>query len=134
MIYPVLALVFLTFFVALRMGYVRYTGAQRGEVNPRYFRLLQGYDVPAHMRQVERAYANLLEMPILFYLLAVLCIVLSFSGSTMVLLAWVYVALRYLHSFIHLTYNHTVHRFLAFISSTLVLLAMWIILAVNMIW
>lgn len=131
MIYPVLALVLLTFFVAFRMGYVRYNGARKGEINPKYFRLLQGYEVPPHMRKVERAYANLLEMPILFYLVSVLCIILNFSGSTMVLLAWIYVALRYIHSFIHLTYNRTVHRFLAFISSTLVLLLMWVLLALN---
>lgn len=133
MVYPVLALVLLTFLVTLRMGYVRFNGARKGEVNPRYFKLLQGEALPAHLRQVERAYANLLEMPVLFYLVALLCLLLNFTGSTMVALAWVYVALRYLHSFIHLTYNHTIHRFVAFLASTLVLIVMWAMVALHVI-
>jgi len=133
MVFPILALVFLTFLVTLRMGYARYAGARRGEVNPRYFKLLQGYELPDHLRQVERAYANLLEMPILFYLVAVLCMVLNLAGTMMVTLAWIYVGLRYVHSLIHLTYNKTVHRFLAFISSTFVLIIMWLVLFLNVI-
>ena len=133
MVYPVLALVLLTFLVTFRMGYVRFRGARRGEVNPRYFKLLQGYELPDNLRQVERAYANLLEMPILFYLVAVLSMVLNLTGTTMVMLAWIYVGLRYVHSLIHLTYNKTVHRFLAFISSTLVLLIMWGVLFLSVI-
>lgn len=128
MILPVLALVLLTFLVTLRMGYTRIMGIKRGEIHPRYFKLLQGEVPPNHLRQVERAYGNLLEMPILFYLVSVLCIVLNLTGDTMVILAWLYVGLRYVHSFIHLTYNNTIHRFLAFISSTVVLVVMWVIL------
>jgi len=131
MIYPMIALVLLTFMVTLRLGYARYVSARRGEVNPKYFKLLQGDTLPDYLRQVERAYANLLEMPVLFYLVSVLCIVLNLTGSTMVTLAWAYVALRYLHSFIHLTYNHTIHRFLVFLGSTLILTVMWGVLFVS---
>lgn len=40
-------------------------------------------------------------------------------------LAWVYVALRFLHSFIHLTYNNVLHRLSAFAVSNFVLIGMW---------
>lgn len=133
MVLPVLALVLLTFLVTLRMGYVRFMGVKRGDVHPRYFKLLQGETLPGHLRQVERAYANLLEMPILFYLVSVLCIVLNLTGSTMLFLAWLYVGLRYIHSLIHLTYNNTIHRFFAFMSSTVVLMVMWAILLLQVV-
>jgi hypothetical protein len=39
--------------------------------------------------------------------------------------AWAYVALRGLHSLIHVTYNRVVHRFLVYAASTLLLFGMW---------
>ena len=48
--------------------------------------------------------------------------------STLILnLAWIYVGLRYLHAFIHIVYNQVMHRFLVYITSCLVLLAMWVL-------
>jgi hypothetical protein len=40
--------------------------------------------------------------------------------------AWAYVALRALHSLIHVTYNRVTHRFLVYVASTLLLFGMWI--------
>jgi hypothetical protein len=39
-------------------------------------------------------------------------------------MAWLYVALRLIHSLIYFTYNHVVHRFAVFAISNLVVLAM----------
>lgn len=71
-------------------------------------------------------FRNLFEVPVLFY---ALCIALAVSGSSspgFVAAAWAYVALRALHSLIHVTYNRVVHRFLVYVSSTLLLFGMWI--------
>ena len=35
-------------------------------------------------------------------------------------------ALRALHSLIHVTYNRVTHRFLAYVASTLLLFGMWV--------
>ena len=40
-------------------------------------------------------------------------------------LAWAYVALRVVHSLIHLSYNHVYHRLAAFVVSNGVLAALW---------
>jgi hypothetical protein len=45
------------------------------------------------------------------------------------LLAWIFVALRAVHSAIHLTYNSVVHRFTVYAISTAVVFAMWMLLA-----
>jgi len=71
-------------------------------------------------------FRNLFEVPVLFYLL---CVALALNGGStpaFVAAAWGYVGLRALHSVIHVTYNRVVHRFLAYVASTLLLFGMWI--------
>ncbi len=71
-------------------------------------------------------FRNLFEMPVLFY---VLCVALAVNGGSspgFVTAAWAYVGLRTLHSLIHVTYNRVVHRFLAYVASTLLLFGMWV--------
>ena len=70
-------------------------------------------------------FRNLFEVPVLFY---VLCVALALNGGSspgFVAAAWAYVGLRALHSVIHVTYNRVVHRFLVYVSSTLLLFGMW---------
>ncbi len=70
-------------------------------------------------------FRNLFEVPVLFY---VLCIALVLNGGSTpayVRAAWAYVALRAVHSLIHVTYNRVVHRFLVYVTSTLLLFGMW---------
>ena len=49
----------------------------------------------------------------------------------MVALAWGYVAMRYLHAYIHLGGNRVRYRMRAYFASWLFLLAMWIYVAVG---
>jgi hypothetical protein len=51
---------------------------------------------------------------------------LLIQDEMLVRLAWIFVGLRALHSAIHCTYNRTLHRFGAYLASSLVLIAMWI--------
>jgi len=41
--------------------------------------------------------------------------------------AWLYVALRVVHSVIHLTYNRVMHRLIPFAISNVVLIAYWLL-------
>jgi hypothetical protein len=41
--------------------------------------------------------------------------------------AWVYVALRVIHSLIHITYNNVLHRLSAYALSNFVLMAFWVL-------
>ncbi len=40
--------------------------------------------------------------------------------------AWLYVALRVVHSLIHCTYNKVMHRLSAFVASFALLVALWV--------
>ena len=70
-------------------------------------------------------YKNLFEMPVLFYVLCLALYVTESANEFYLAAAWVYVALRVVHSFIHLTYNNVLQRFAAFAASALLLVGMW---------
>ena len=75
--------------------------------------------------QAAENFRNLFEVPVLFY---VLCVALVLNGGStpgFVMAAWGYVALRVVHSLIHVTYNRVTHRFLVYVASTLLLFGTW---------
>jgi hypothetical protein len=126
MLYPMFALVMLTFGVGIGLGTLRLLSVKRRHVDPRYYRLLAGYEAPEYVVKLGRNFSNLLEVPVLFYVLGVLVIVTGIESPPILALAWLYVGLRLVHSAIHITYNHPLHRFLVFLASSLVLIAMWV--------
>lgn len=68
-------------------------------------------------------YAHLMEQPTLFYAVVVILAILQ-PDPVNVLLAWIYVGLRIVHSIWQATVNIVAVRFLLFIASTLVLAAL----------
>jgi len=76
---------------------------------------------------------NLFEMPVLFYAATLTLYVTELANYVYLTLASLYVVLRYAHSLIHVTYNNVMHRFTVYFLSTLVLWAIWIILAAQLI-
>ena len=70
-------------------------------------------------------FRNLFEVPVLFYALVPLLVIAHAVTGAELALAWAFVALRALHSAIHIGYNRVVHRFAAYAASTLCLFAMW---------
>jgi hypothetical protein len=53
------------------------------------------------------------------------------SGSWLLGLAWTYVALRFFHSYVHLTSNVVLIRFRIFVVSMLTLSVLWVIVLTN---
>ena len=92
-------------------------------------------EMPAYAKQASRAYSNLLELPILFYVLTILVLVspqpnflfVAFEADLLfVVLAWIFVAARIAQAYIHLTSNYMPLRGLFFGIATLVLFVMWL--------
>jgi hypothetical protein len=72
---------------------------------------------------------NLLEMPVLFYVACLTFYVTKRVDAAPVVLAWVYVGLRVIHSVVHLTYNRVRDRLIVYAASGVVLATIWIRLA-----
>lgn len=75
---------------------------------------------------------NLFEMPVLYFALIPLLLVTHQASGVQVALAWAYVALRALHSFIHIVVRKVVWRASVYWLSSGVLIAMWIGFFVDM--
>lgn len=131
-LFPAVALAFWTFAVLLLIPFQRFRAAFRGDVTPEDFELGESERVPASVSLPNRNYMNLLELPMLFYIASLAVYETKSVDATMLGLAWVYVALRIIHSLIHLTYNNVIHRLLAFASSNVALVTMWVFLFIKL--
>jgi hypothetical protein len=126
-LWPIGALALLTFTALLLIPFRRFRAAFAGQVDAGDFRYGESPRVPGEVSIPNRNYMNLLELPTLFYVVCVLSYVTSPTVSTLTLaLALAYVALRALHSLIHLTYNNVMHRLIVFAASNVALLALWV--------
>jgi hypothetical protein len=76
-------------------------------------------------------YMHLMEQPTLFYAIAAFIAIANLPNPILVSLAWAYVALRVLHSIWQAIVNSIPVRFTLFLISTLCLLAMAIVAAVE---
>jgi hypothetical protein len=124
---PVLVQVALTFFLLFWMALERYRAirartviANEPGVRPTW---------TGRAGTISNAFHNQLEMPMLFY--AVVAFILMSNGTDweQTALAWLYVILRIIHAAIHTTYNKIAHRFVAYLLSNIVLIALWVNLA-----
>ena len=123
---PIGALALWTAGVVLLIGFRRLRAVRSGALSAGAFRFGESADVPPHVAVANRNYMNLLEMPLLFYVVGIALYVTHHVGRPEVVMAWLYVALRVVHSLIHLTTNHLGRRLTAFALSNFVLLAMWL--------
>jgi hypothetical protein len=123
---PVAVLAIWTIVVLFLTGARRVRAVRAGRVPARAFRFGESADVPPDVAIVNRHLMNLLEMPLLFYVV-VLGFYVTRQGSAGVFwLSWVYVALRLMHSFVHLTSNRIIPRLATFAAGNVALLAMWL--------
>ena len=124
-IQPVVALVVLTAIVGLFMVVYRNLAVIRGTASGRYFRTFTA-DPPAEwVERPARTYMNLLELPVLFYVVCLLMLATGKFDSVQVSLAWVFVVTRYVHAFIYIGFNHLALRFTAFLTGVITLVVIW---------
>ncbi|MCH8178353.1 MAG: MAPEG family protein [Proteobacteria bacterium] len=129
---PVFALAGWTALVLLLIPFVRVRAGRRREIVPDDFKYGESAAVPPHVQLPNRNYMNLLELPVLFYVISILLHVSGPVPGLLVALAWSYVGLRVLHSLIHLSYNHVIHRLAAFAASNVVLVLMWVLAGMHL--
>jgi hypothetical protein len=98
------------------------------------FRLGESAEVPPELAVFNRNFMNLLEMPLLFYVVCLALYVTHAVDRTALLLGWAYVVLRLVHTAIHLTFNRVNVRFVPFAASNVVLLTLWIRFIARVAW
>lgn len=82
--------------------------------------------VPAEVNLPAYALRNLLELPVLFYVLCLYLFVTDSVDQFYLVAAWMFVAGRAIHAAIYCTSNRVMHRFRAYVISSLIL---WIMVS-----
>jgi len=129
-LYPMGALAALTFLVVLLVGITRFQAGGRRLITADDLKFGESARVPGHVRIPNRNFMNLLEVPVLFYVACLTLYVTKTVDQASLYLAWCYVAMRLVHSGIHLTYNNVYHRLSVYAASNFVLVTLWIVLFV----
>ncbi len=126
---PLFVQVLLTLVVMYTLAARRFMAVRGGKVRGPVS--LREPNWPDDTRQAEYNYQNQFELPVLFYVLTVLAIMTRQADLVFVLMAWIFVATRALHAFVHLTSNTLNYRALSFIVGAVVLTIMWIVFMVR---
>ena len=127
--WPMIAHVALVYGVYGLMALRRKRAVESGSAKVSQFR--ENRDEPAESLFVRNNLANQFELPVLFHLCCLALYASGGVGMVVVMLAWVFVASRYVHAAIHVTTNRIRHRQPAFIAGFLSLGAMWAALAIH---
>ena len=122
---PVFVMALLTLVMAVWMAATRVPAMLRLRVHPQ-----KGQDtrklrehLPHEVNRVANNYNHLFEQPVLFYAVCLAIALLGHVDTFYVVCAWIYVALRVVHSFVQALFDIVIVRFYIFIAS-------WIPLAV----
>jgi hypothetical protein len=127
---PLFVQIALTFALLIAMATQRGKALTSKQVRYRDIALRQP-KWPERATQIANAFHNQLEVPMLFYVLTILAWLTRQADLLFVLLAWVFVALRLMQAYVHVTSNYVPHRGMLFGAGALVLLAMWIAFALR---
>jgi hypothetical protein len=122
-----LALIGWTFVVMIWLYVTRLPAMKRAGIDARVIKRKDDLSaLPTRVQQVADNYNHLHEQPTIFYALLVYSQLVGVADSLNLTLAWVYVGLRVVHSLVQCTVNFVPLRFVLFISSALVLVAIFV--------
>lgn len=126
---PVFAYVLLVLIVLIVLGARRGRAVGAGEVGKDAS--LREDAWPNYVTQASNNFRNQFEVPVLFLALVAFALITRKADLLFVILSWVFVILRYVHAFIHLTSNGMKTRLSSYFFGVFVLMIMWIIFAMQ---
>lgn len=123
---PVVALVGLTGIVWVLMFVFRNVSVARGHASVLYYRSYRTSEAPSEwVERPARTFMNLLELPVLFYVVCILMLITRACDAAQVHLAWVFVGARALHAILYIGWNHVPSRLGAYVAGGATLAVLW---------
>lgn len=120
---PVLVQVALTMAVYILLSAAKAKAARRGEVNPAR-RGLYDDAWPESVLKINNNIRNQFEVPVLFYVLCLVLLVLNAVNSAAIAVAWLFSLSRIAHAYIHIYPNHVPTRRRVFMFGCLMVIAL----------
>ena len=131
--FPLIAMVALTFIVAVVMLRRRISAMKAGRIHPQKVALSAQMSAAIADTRASDNFRNLFETPVLFYIALLTVYSANLASLAYLLLAWGYVGARGVHSYLQCGSNRVMRRFYAFATSCTVLLALWLLIAFDLI-
>lgn len=125
LVYPMAAMVLLTFVTLITMFRSRVRAVKAGEADAGYYKTYQEGKEPRDTAALSRHVINLFESPTLFYAACMTAMITGQTGAAIIVLAWIYVVCRIIHALVHTGSNSLPPRIGAYFASWLMLLCMW---------
>jgi len=125
------AMVLLTGLVGLKMLQARVAEMRRRRIHPQAVALSAQRVQRLEDTRASDNYSNLLELPVLFYVLCLAAIAIQHIPGWLPAFAWLFVGTRVLHSVIQCTYNKVMHRFYVFLAGFFLVAALWLAFVVS---
>ncbi|MFS8047930.1 MAPEG family protein [Rhizobium sp. BR 314] len=130
MFWPMVAHAVLVFGLYALLGWRRRILVKAGRIQPVQFRENHTANEPAESLAVRNSLANQFELPLLFHVCCVLLYTTQADNLPSVILAWIFVATRYAHAFVHVTSNDLRYRSPLFALGFVALVGMWVWLGI----
>ena len=124
--------VLLTLAILVMMGRERVPRVMSGEI-PMADIAVDRAAYPLRARLLSNNFDNQFQLPVLFYVAALLVLWTGSVGWLELLLAWLFVALRYGHAAIHVTTNTLMQRFAVYTAGLAVLAVLWLLLVLRLV-
>ncbi len=124
-LYPAISMMLLTLFLYVK----NYLDNRKARINKSikfsYFKTYTG-DAPDYVVVSRQTLKNQFELPIFFYFLISIILVFDRVSQLDIILAWVFVASRYLHCYVRLSSNYVPNRAKVFQLGMIVLIVWWV--------
>ncbi|SMQ62128.1 hypothetical protein SAMN06295905_0622 [Devosia lucknowensis] len=124
------AQVMLTLVILVLMGRERVPRVMSGEIRVADI-AVERTAYPLKARLLSNSFDNQFQLPVLFFVAALLALHVGLVGWIEVVLAWLFVGLRILHAGIHVTTNRVHRRFAAYAAGLAVLAVLWLWLLIR---
>lgn len=123
---PVVALMIWTMIIWAWMYATRIPAMQKANIKPDQAGVIGLLDqkLPTSVQTKTHNYNHLHEAPTVFYAVAIVLAILGAGDGMNAFLGWIYVGLRVVHSLVHVTANRVLVRFVLFLLSSVVLIAL----------
>ncbi len=131
LVLAIAAQVLLTLIILVLMGRERVPRVRSGEI-PAADIAVERTAYPLYARLLSNSFDNQFQLPVLFYLAAILTLVFTSTSWIELVLAWLFVALRYAHAFVHVTTNRVYRRFALYTAGLAVLALLWLWLVLRL--
>jgi len=122
---PVFAMVLVVAVVALLMVTLRNLATLRGQVSAAYYLAYSGPAPKDWIERPARAFNNLMQLPVLFYVVCTLMLVTGQVDRAQLAYAWLFVGLRALHAVLYILWNPLPYRFGTWLMGLITLLVLW---------